>query len=64
MTSLTAMNRFSPKRARRCLLAAAAASAVVVSGLAASGAEAAVSCSFANSVVEVRMTSHGDNSTL
>ena len=57
-------NRFSLMPARRWLLALAAAAAVVVSGLAASGAEAAVSCSFTNAVVEVRMTGNGDSATL
>ncbi len=52
--------RFSPVPARRWLLALAAAVAVVVSGLVASGAQAAVSCSFANAVVDVRMTADRD----
>jgi Ca2+-binding RTX toxin-like protein len=59
-----AMNRFSRVPARRCLLALAAAVAVAVSGLAASGAEAAVSCSFTNAVVEVRMTADRDTAVL
>ena len=58
------MNRVIPMPARRSLLALAAAAAVVAPGLAASGAEAAVSCSFANSVVEVRMTGNFDSATL
>ena len=58
------MNRFIPTPARRSLLVLAAAAALVVPGLAASGAEAAVSCSFANSVVEVRMTGNFDSATL
>ena len=57
-------NRFSPVPARRWLLALAAAAAVVVSGLVASGAQAAVSCSFTNAVVEVRMTGNLNSANL
>ena len=58
------MNRFIPMPPRGSLLALAAAAAVVAPGLAASGAEAAVSCSFANAVVEVRLTGNFDSAAL
>ena len=59
-----AVTRFSARPARRWLLGLAAVAAVVISGLAASGAEAAVSCSFANDVVDVRMTADRDAALL
>ena len=60
MTDLAFIAPLSPMPIRRRLPALAAAAAVLVSGLAATGAKAATTCTNSAGLLEVRMSAHND----